>query len=186
MRIPSDEEIRALHERFAPTPEAFARVHTHCVIVARIAEGLPGFNALVRAGCLLHDLGVYRLSAGESYVRHGILGHELLRELGFPDVLCRFCDHHTGVGISAADIVSQGLDLPPGDYLAETEQEALVMYADKFHSKTTPPVFVSEKAYETSVARFGEGKVEQFRAYRERFGVPDLSALSAEYGHPIV
>ena len=32
---------------------------------------------LVRAGCLLHDIGVYRLQPAEHYVRHGLLGHEL-------------------------------------------------------------------------------------------------------------
>ncbi|WP_306673270.1 hypothetical protein [Streptomyces sp. UH6] len=40
MSIPSPEEIRALHEEWAPTPEAFRSVHTHCEIVWRIAEHL--------------------------------------------------------------------------------------------------------------------------------------------------
>jgi hypothetical protein len=31
--IPTDSQIRALHERHAPTPEAFELVHTHCEIV---------------------------------------------------------------------------------------------------------------------------------------------------------
>jgi uncharacterized protein len=67
MVIPSDARIRALHERYAPTPEAFDLVHTHCEIVCAIAEQLLDRTAsaldraLVRAGCLLHDIGVYRL-----------------------------------------------------------------------------------------------------------------------------
>ena len=42
MRIPTDLEIRALHERVAPTPEAFELVWTHCLIVCRIAERATG------------------------------------------------------------------------------------------------------------------------------------------------
>ncbi|WP_232344516.1 HD domain-containing protein [Actinoplanes awajinensis] len=91
MWIPSDSEIRSLHERAAPTPEAFALVWTHCEIVCRIAEQFltPELNAdLVRAGCLLHDIGVYRLYGRDgtldypNYIQHGLLGHELLEAEG--------------------------------------------------------------------------------------------------------
>jgi uncharacterized protein len=185
--IPSDGEIRALHERFAPTPEAFELVFTHCRIVCRIAEQLSsGMTeprlALVRAGCLLHDIGVYRLD-GANYIQHGVLGSELLRELGLPEALCRFCSCHTGVGITRADISRQGLPLPPDDYVAETDEEQLVMYADKFHSKTTPPTFVSAASYLRAVTRFGPDKAAAFAAMVERYGEPDLRSLAAEYGH---
>jgi uncharacterized protein len=192
VKIPSDREIRALHERFAPNRAAFDLVHTHCEIVCRIAEQLlargdHGADAgLVRAGCLVHDIGVYRLAAeGDDYIRHGVLGHELLREAGLPEAFCRFSSCHTGVGISREDIVRQKLPLPPADFLARTEEERLVMYADKFHSKTTPPVFVSAAAYAAKVARFGRDKVERFAAMVERYGEPDLHGLAAEYGHPV-
>ncbi|BCY10259.1 HD domain-containing protein [Actinoplanes sp. L3-i22] len=197
MWIPSDPEIRRLHERVAPTPEAFDLVWTHCEIVCRIAEQLLdrldlGVNAdLVRAGCLLHDIGVYRLYGRDGtpdftgYIRHGLLGHELLRDEGYPDYLCRFCSCHTGVGVTRADILDQGLPLPPGDYVAETGEEELVMYADKFHSKKTPPVFVSVPAYTLSVARFGPDKAERFTRMVDTYGAPDLSALSTEYGHAV-
>jgi uncharacterized protein len=189
--LPDDRQIRALHERFAPGPLELDLVHTHCRIVWRIAEQIlaarPGACdiALVRAGCLLHDIGVYRLADGDSYLRHGLLGHDLLRELGFPETLGRFCSHHTGVGITRDDVRRQSLPLPPGDYLAETPEEHLVMYADKFHSKTSPPVFVSAAAYETTVRRFGDGKVAVFREMVRQYGEPDLTPLSAEFGHPI-
>ncbi|WP_306214488.1 HD domain-containing protein [Actinoplanes sp. RD1] len=211
MDLPSDDEIRALHERFAPSPAAFAVVWTHCEIVARIAAQLladpvlapagadPALRpagadpavrpagvdpALVRAGALVHDIGVYRL-AGEHYIRHGLLGHELLRSAGLPEELCRFCSCHTGVGITRADIAAQRLPLPPGDYVARTEEERLVMYADKFHSKTTPPVFVSAASYARAVARFGPDKAEAFAAMVRRYGEPDLGPLAAEYGHAV-
>jgi uncharacterized protein len=90
MRIPGDKEILVLHEKHASTPEALDLVYTHSLIVCGIAEQLHARSGLgldidlVRAGSLLHDIGVYRLydDAGEldhaNYVRHGLLGHELL------------------------------------------------------------------------------------------------------------
>jgi uncharacterized protein len=146
---------------------------------------------LVRAGSLLHDIGVYRLydAAGNidptHYVRHGILGYELLAAAGFSDAICRFCSRHTGVGLSRDDIRNQRLPLPFADYLAETSEEELVMYADKFHSKTDPPAFVTASSYTASIRRFGEDKAAAFSAMREKFGEPDLDPLISTYGHPL-
>src|ERR1700691_4170322 len=140
MRVPTDAEIRALHEKHAPTPEALDLVYTHCLIVCGIAEqlharsGAAGLDiGLVRAGSLLHDIGVYRLydGAGEldhaNYIRHGLLGQQLLLEEGLPEEICRFAPPLTGVGIAREDVLLQGLPLPPADYVAETGEETLVM-----------------------------------------------------------
>ncbi|MFF5288292.1 HD domain-containing protein [Paractinoplanes globisporus] len=197
MRIPSDAEIRSLHERFAPGPAALDVVLTHCEIVAGIAAQLLARDnlgldaALVRAGCLLHDIGVYGLYRPDgsldhtNYLRHGILGHDLLRELGLPEPICRFCSCHTGVGITRKDIEQQGLPLPPGDYVALTGEERLVMYADKFHSKTTPPTFVTAATYLDDVRKFGEDKAAIFAAMVADYGEPDLAQLAAAHRHPI-
>jgi len=200
MRIPTDEEILRLHEKHAPTADAFDLVYTHCLIVCGIVEQLHSRSAagreldlnLARAGSLLHDVGVYRLydDAGHldrgHYIRHGILGYELLQEEGFPEEICRFASHHTGVGLSREDVIAQRLPLPPADYLADTGEERLVMYADKFHSKKTPPVFFTAPAYAAKVRRFGPNKVAAFEAMRATFGEPDLEAFSAAYGHRII
>jgi uncharacterized protein len=198
MRIPADREILALQEKHAPTPEAFDLVYTHCLIVCGIAAQLHARSGadldidLVRAGSLLHDIGVYRLydEAGKldypNYIRHGVLGHELLLEEGFPEEICRFSSHHTGVGLTREDVLRQRLPLPPADYLAETGEETLVMYADKFHSKTTPPTLLTAGAYAARVRRFGVDKVAAFESMRNRFGDPDLAPFSIAYGHRIV
>ena len=200
MRIPTDEEILRLHEKHAPTADAFDLVYTHCLIVCDIVEQLHSRSAagreldlnLARAGSLLHDVGVYRLydDAGNldraNYIRHGILGYELLQEEGFPEEICRFASHHTGVGLSREDVIAQRLPLPPTDYLADTGEERLVMYADKSHSKRTPPVFFTAPAYAAKVRRFGPKKVAAFEAMRAAFGEPDLEAFSAAYGHRII
>ncbi|MEV8592806.1 HD domain-containing protein [Streptomyces sp. NPDC052012] len=196
MRIPGPEEIRALHEKHAPTAEAFALVHTHCEIVWSVAEQLISTSRsevdaeLVRAGCLLHDIGVYRLYGDdgrldhENYIRHGLLGHEILAEEGFPEPLRRFCSHHTGVGLTRQDITTQGLPLPPADYLAVTREERLVMYADKFHTKSRPSAFLTPDEYAAHVRRFGEDKVTAFEALRAEFGDPDLDRPVPHGGAP--
>jgi uncharacterized protein len=194
----SDAEILALHRRYAPTPAAFSLVHTHCVIVAAVAAQLlerrpqPVDAGLVRAGCLLHDIGVYRLYDaqghldGPNYLRHGLLGEQLLRELGYPETLCRFCSHHTGSGLTKEEIRRWHLPLPAADYLAETDEEALVMYADTFHSKNDPPVLVPADLTRGRLARFGEGPVSRFEAFVARFGEPDLARLTAAFGHHVL
>lgn len=200
MRVPSDREILALHEKHAPNPEALESVYTHCEIVCRIAEQLmarggPGAEGvepdLVRAGCLLHDVGVYRLydEAGRldeaRYIWHGVLGHELLAAEGLAAAICRFASCHTGMGISRDDVIRQGLPLPPADYLAETREETMVMYADKFHTKSNPPRFLNAESFAASIRRFGEDKVATFQAMRARFGDPDLARLASAHGQPV-
>jgi uncharacterized protein len=200
MRIPTDDEILVLHKKHAPTPAALDLVYTHCEIVCGIAEQLysrPGASAdididRVRAGSLLHDIGVYELYDdaghldGPNYIRHGVLGYELLQKEGLPEAICRFASHHTGVGLTREDVIAQRLPLPPADYLAETAEEQLVMYADKFHSKKTPPAFLTAQAYAASVRRFGEDKVTAFQAMRSTFGEPDLAPFSDTYGQRVI
>jgi uncharacterized protein len=198
MRIPDDAAILAVHERHAPAPQALDAVYTHCRIVCEIAEQLharSGTDAdlsLVRAGALLHDVGVYRLydAAGRldqaGYIRHGLLGYELLRGEELPEAVCRFAVRHTGVGLTREDVLRQGLPLPPADYVAETPEETLVMYADKFHTKRVPPAFLTPAAYAAYVRRFGADKVTAFAAMRATFGDPDLAPLIAAYGQRVI
>jgi uncharacterized protein len=201
VRIPGEAEIVELHERLAPHPAALDLVLTHCRIVRLVAEELASRLAarngpavdvdLVRAGCLLHDVGVYRLYRPDgdldhaSYVRHGVLGHELLRDLGYPEVLCRFASRHTGAGLTREDVVTQGLPIPVDDYTPHSVEEQLVAYADNFHSKTDPPTFVTADTYARRIARFGPDQAARFAALRARFGEPDLGPPAAGHGHPI-
>ena len=169
-------------------------MYQHCLIVCGIAEQLHG-----RAG-LDSDLGLVGQAAccttsgctgcttrrdeldHANYIRHGLLGHELLRTAGFPEAICRFASCHTGMGLSKDDVIGQRLPLPPADYLAETGEEKLVMYADKFHSKTTPPALLTACAYAVSVRRFGEDKVAGFESMRAAFGEPDLGPFATPTG----
>ena len=189
MRIPTDAEILDLHTRHAPTPAALDLVYGHCLIVRGIADQIltragDVDGDLVRAGALLHDIGVYQLYGEEgeldhaNYIRHGVLGHDLLAGEGLPERICRFASHHTGVGISRDEVIRQGLPIPPGDYIAETGEETIVMYADKFHTKSLPPAFLTAAGYAARVSRFGADKMAAFEALRERYGDPDLASLA--------
>ena len=196
MTLPSLATIEQLHQRYAPTPAVLELVYTHCQIVRDIALQLIDTHhisvdrQLVEAGCLLHDIGVYTLFTADGiersdlhYITHGIRGAEILQREGLPAPIVRYADHHTGVGISKTDITSQNLPLPVADYLAESTEERLVMYADKFHSKNDPPCFNTHSYYRASLLRFGADKQTAFDALTAEFGEPDLDPLIARYGH---
>lgn len=198
MNLPTLEQIETLHHKYAPSDAGFDLVFTHCRIVAEIAEQciankhLAADAALVRVGCLLHDIGVYELLDKDGteredlpYITHGIRGEAILKKEGFPEIIWRFGSHHTGVGLTKQDIIKQGLPLPLQDYEAETIEEELVMYADKFHSKNTPPNFNTFEHYKKTVAKFGQDKSDKFAELAEKFGVPDLAPLIAKYGHVV-
>lgn len=194
MTLPTTEEIIALHKKYAASDTAFDIVYIHCQIVWEIAQQLidssRAFDVdieLVRVGCLLHDIGVYRVCDADgtldkaNYLTHGVYGYEILKREGLAEAICRMASHHTGVGITKAEIQNNHLNLPPADYLANTPEERLVMYADKFHTKDIPPKFMAFETYSQRVQRFGEHKVVQFQQFREEFGTPDLVSLAKKY-----
>lgn len=198
MNLPTYEEIISLHKKYAPSDSAFDLVFTHSQIIWELAEqlieksSLTVNSELVKAGCLLHDIGVYRLYLpdGEidhkNYIKHGTEGYALLKEEGFNEQICRFASHHTGVGLSKREIEEVGLPIPPADYFAETPEERLIMYVDKFHTKTTPPTFMTADTYAEFRKKFGQETVDQFRSFQKEFGTPELESFAQKYGLKIV
>lgn len=199
MKLPSEADIEALHRKYAPNETAYHAVHTHCQIVWDIAKTLISANnlpvdaELVRVGCMLHDIGVYRFEGvgggkdiGAEYIRHGVFGYEILKAEGLPETICRFASHHTGVGLTKDEIIANNLPLPHQDLLAETPEERLVMYADKFNSKSTPPRLNSFDSYRAYVAKFGRQKPLAFDKLAEEFGKPDLAPIAAKYRQLVI
>lgn len=198
MQIPTPQQIESLHKKYAPNALAFNEVWQHCIIVKNISVWCINNSKLahvdqelVEAGCLLHDMGVYKLykSDGQldydNYIMHGTLGYQILIDEGFSEELCRFASHHTGVGITAEEIKKNGLPLPPEDYLAESLEERLVMYADKFHSKD-PSQFNSTTFYKNHLAtKLGLEKVQLFEEMIAEFGTPPVKQLAKEYNQPL-
>ena len=129
----------------------------------------------VTEGAMLHDIGIFLCDAPdldchgtEPYIKHGLLGAELLRSEGL-EQHARVCERHTGVGITVDDIISQKLPLPIRDFSPETIEEKLICYADKFYSKThldrerTPEQVVS------SMRKFGEESVRRILSLQQLF-----------------
>lgn len=194
----TQDNILALHKKYAPSENVYKLVLTHCRIVRDIAVQLIDDNhldldrELVETGALLHDVGVYPLFEASGllrkdvhYITHGVEGERILKEEGMPEIIWRFAAHHTGVGLTKQDVVDQKLPLPIEDYLAKTDEELLIMYADKFHSKTTPPYFNSYDWYSHDVAKFGSDKKAEFERMAAKFGKPDLRPLSRKYSFEI-
>ena len=197
--LPTDQQIEALHHKYAKTDADFKLVYTHCKVVEAIAMQLLDATPvesidrqLLHVGCLLHDIGAYDVLEDGKFVkgvRHGVLGEKILREEGFSDKIVRFASHHTGVGLTKQDVIDQGLPIPIADYLAETSEELMIMYADKFHSKSNPPeeapYFCTFEWYRNSVQKFGSDKAAEFDHMAEQFGKPDLVPLSKQFGYDI-
>lgn len=191
VELPSVVAIEYLHRQHARDEARFTLVFTHCEAVWDIAHQLITEHhlavdaKLVRAGALLHDIGVYDLEPNEPYIHHGLVGSWLLQKAGFSEQLCRFASHHTGAGLTREDIETEKLPLPIKDFVPETAEERLVAYADKFHSKTDPPRFNALASIRKDLGKYGASKVARFEAWCQEFGEPDLKPLAEAFGHKI-
>lgn len=197
--LPTDLQIKELHRKYAKNETDFNLIYTHCQIVEAIAmqlldaKPIDGIDKeLVHVGCLLHDIGAYDVLKNGSFdrgVRHGAIGEEILKNEGFSELICRFSSHHTGVGLTEQDVIDQGIPIPVADYTAKTDEERIIMYADKFHSKSNPPLdppyFCSFDWFRESIQKFGNDKAEKFDELSRLFGKPDLDSLSARFGHSV-
>lgn len=141
---------------------------THSKSVARkalqIADLHPEYNlnrTFLEEAAMLHDIGIFRCDAPriycygvEPYIRHGVIGAELVRKEGYPKH-ARVCERHTGTGL-------------PGMY-PETMEEKIVCYADKFFSKThLDRERTLEEAY-TALLKFGDDTANRLIGWAKMF-----------------
>ena len=174
---------RALIARHYPTDSSLRRLlllHSGQVcrraldIACRHPE-LGADLALVEAGAMLHDIGIYLTSAPAihchgtaPYLMHGPLGAQLLRAEGH-EALARICERHTGTGLTRQVIAQRGLPMPDQDLLPETIEEQIICYADKFYSKSHLERERSIAQTIASLEKFGDAGVEKFRYWAELF-----------------
>ena len=152
---PENDELRQLlvkHSR---------QVADRCLQIAKKHKELPVDVQFLEEAAMLHDIGICRCDAPsihchgtEPYLRHGVLGGEMLRQEGF-ERHARVCERHTGTGL-------------PG-YEPETLEEQIVCYADKFYSKSAPDHVRSVLETAQSLEKFGHEGVKKFLAWSERF-----------------
>lgn len=181
--------LSIIQRYYTPGNEDYRVLVLHSRQVADLAVALgqrlidrhvPVDIEFVEEAAMLHDIGMYRTDApgihchgSEPYIKHGIIGRQMLDSMGLYRH-GRVCERHTGTGITAAEIISQGLPIePPRDLLPESVEEKLVCYADKFFSKSRPeePAKTIERA-RLSLAKFGEDTVRRFDEMTALFGDP--------------
>ncbi|MBQ0050290.1 MAG: HDIG domain-containing protein [Bacteroidales bacterium] len=145
--------------------------------IARQHLEMPLDLDFVREAAMLHDIGIVRTHApaihchgSEHYLRHGLLGGEILRAEGLP-LHARVAERHTGTGLTAKSIVEQQLPLPAIDLVPETLEEQLICYADKFFSKTHLQREKTPEEARRSLVRFGEDGLLVFDRWLQMFGV---------------
>lgn len=164
-------------------------VHSRCVADYAIecARKHPELHlnlSLVESGAMLHDIGIIRCNAPgiecygtEHYICHGTIGAAMLRNdhaifsLSAEEIepYARICERHTGTGLTAEQISTQGLPLPNRDLTPETLEEQLVCYADKFFSKTHPERRKTIEQALRSIEKFGGDGVERLKEWHKLF-----------------
>ena len=141
-----------------------------------IASRHPELNddtAFLEEAAMLHDIGIRWCHAPsifcegtEPYIRHGLIGAELLRQEGY-ERHARVCERHTGTGITIEQIERQHLPLPPADYQPVSIEEIIICYADKFYSKSRPDRILTVDQAAQSLEKFGHEGVEKFLSWAE-------------------
>ena len=176
------DPIAVIH-KYYPEDNALRRLLLHhsrqvaerALLVAEKHPELGLDKSLLRAGAMLHDVGIFLTDApgihchgSHPYICHGYLGSELMRKEGFPRHAL-VCERHTGAGISLQAIRNQELPIPHREMVPVSLEEQVICFADKFFSKThldrEKPV---EKALK-SISRFGEEGILRFNEWCERF-----------------
>lgn len=196
--LPTESEITALHKKYAPSEELFNHVYTHCLAVWRIAEQLIASKdlkvdqELVRAGCLLHDIGTYSLiqptdPVNVGYVGRGVAGGQILEEEGLPKALSEIVAHHVGHGLTKEYIEKSFLPLPHRNLTPRTSEERLLSYVSKLHSRSDEPQFNSVNSYRKFLKNLDiKQATDDFESLVEEFGEPNLERLSEEFSQKLI
>ena len=166
---PEDDDLKRLllkHSR---------QVADKCLASCRKHPELQLDSTFVEEAAMLHDIGVRWCNApsiycvgSEHYIRHGLIGGELLRNEGFP-LHAQVCERHTGTGLTKEQIVSQQLPLPHQDFVPVSLEEQLICYADKFFSKSKPDRVLTVEQTAQSLEKFGHEGVEKFLQWAKLF-----------------
>ncbi|WP_020676448.1 HD domain-containing protein [Geopsychrobacter electrodiphilus] len=174
-----------IRKYYQTSPAAHRLLLEHSRLVTRkalhIARSLSGVSQpdlqFIAEAAMLHDIGMIYTHAPElqcfgqlPYLAHGIKGAEILRTEGMPRH-ARVCERHTGIGLTAEEILQQKLPLPPRDYLPETLEEKIICYADLFFSKNQRDHGRQKSLAEVrkTLVSFGEEKGEVLDDWAKQF-----------------
>ena len=177
---------QALYDKYYPAGSRLRGIlERHSRSVADLALEINSEKHLgldpvqVEEAAMLHDIGIFLTDApgiechgSEPYIRHGILGADLLRREGYPEWAARVAERHTGAGITPDDVREMNLPLPlDRDLIPETLLERLVCYADKFYSKSGDMQRKSLERVRKSMAKHSPATLSRFEKLHEEFGI---------------
>lgn len=179
------DAVEIIERHYAPASKSHRILLEHGRLVAekaltaaaRVPHLAPDL-AFVESAALLHDIGIFLTDSPsldchgrEPYIRHGILGREILEALGLPRHGL-VCERHVGVGLSAEDIRRYDLPLPERDMRPVTVEEQIICYADKFFSKNGKGAAWEKPAAAilAGLKPYGADKVERFLGWMNLFG----------------
>ncbi len=175
-----------IEKYYAHNPLAHSILVEHSRLVTRRAvtiaralkrRGLDPNLQFISEAAMLHDIGMIFTNAPEigchgdaPYLQHGIIGAKLLDGMGL-NAHARVCERHTGVGLTAVEIIREDLPLPPCDLLPETLEEKIICYADLFYSKNPTKLHQQKSAgkIRKQLADFGTDKVQIFDLWHADF-----------------
>lgn len=155
-------------------------VHSRAVAnkALEIARRHPEWHAdelFIEEAALLHDIGIVRVNAPniecygtESYIKHGILGANILRAEGL-ERHALVCERHTGTGLTLQQIIEQGLPLPHQDMQPISIEEQIICFADKFFSKTRLDKEKTTEQARSSLEKFGKDGLKKFDTWCDMF-----------------
>jgi uncharacterized protein len=178
------DPIEILERYYDPSSKTFQILVEHgrqvagkARVAAQKVAALKPDLAFIDAAAMLHDIGIFQTDTPQfgcvgkhPYICHGILGSEILKKEGHPQ-LALVCERHIGVGISKADIRQHSLPLPNRDMIPLSIEEQIVCYADKFFSKNgnRRPTEKPIKEILASLKRHGREKVRRFKSWVQLF-----------------
>lgn len=155
----------------------------HCRSVADEALAINSRRALgldpvrVEAAAMLHDIGIFATDApgiecrgAEPYIRHGIIGRDLLLSEDVDPEIAEVASRHTGAGLTAEEIIATRLPLPHIDLCPHSLLERLICYADKFYSKSGDMKRKPLDRVRASMERFGAESLARFEELHRLFG----------------
>lgn len=182
-------DYQTIIDRYYPAGSPLRDIYIcHCRAVAdkalHIAAelNLPLTPERIEAAAMLHDIGIFATNApgiechgSEPYIRHGIIGAEILRAENIDEEIAATAELHTGAGITAKEIKSQHLPLPERDFCPHTLLQRLICYADKFFSKSGDMKEKTLEKVRSSIANFGSDSLLRFDNMHREFDTTKVS-----------
>ena len=163
--IPALREVLLTHSRqVADRALAIVDAHPDWVASGEVDR------QFVEEAAMLHDIGIIFCNApkihctgSHSYIEHGYLGAELLRQERLPKHAL-VAERDTGSGITEEQVERENIPIPLRDYCPQSLEEKIICYADKFYSKSHLGETLSIEHIRRNIWKYGHDSVVRWEA----------------------